>query len=205
MKSIYKIYFIAALMITTLPGCQKLVEGRNDNPNQLTPDVIDAGLFLNGAELSNIAIQLGPLSRMAGYYSGQLVGVEQVDKERYNYNVTNSDFSWDGYQSVITPLREIRNRTTGNPLYQGIAKVLEAHLIGTYASLFGDVPYSQAVSDIAHPVFDDQRAVFDSLQKMLDGAVSDLGNATGSVILQDFIFGGNSTKWLQSTNTRGWD
>ncbi|THU35854.1 SusD/RagB family nutrient-binding outer membrane lipoprotein [Niastella caeni] len=201
MKSIYNIYIMAAIIIATQSGCQKLVAGRNDNPNQLTPDAIDAGLFLNGAELSNIAIQLGPLSRMAGYYSGQLVGVEQVEKERYNYNVTNSDFDWDGYQSVITPLREIRKRTMANPLYQGITKVLEAHLIGTYASLFGDVPFSQAVTDIADPVFDDQLAVFDSLQKMLDEAVTDFNNAAGSVVLQDYIFSGNRTKWLQSAFT----
>jgi hypothetical protein len=37
------------------------VEEIYDNPNQLTPDAVDAGLFLIGAELSNIAIQLGPL------------------------------------------------------------------------------------------------------------------------------------------------
>lgn len=201
MKSRYKINFFVALIIATLSGCQKLVEGINDNPNQLTPNAVDAGLFLNGAELSNIAIQLGPLSRMAAYYSGQLVGVEQIEKERYNYNVTNSDFSWDGYQSVITPLREIRRRTTNNPLYQGISKVLEAQLIGTYASLFGDIPFSEAVSNIEDPKFDDQRAVFDNLQLLLDGAVTDLNNATGSAILQDFIFSGNRTKWLQSAWT----
>lgn len=201
MKSLYKKYFIAAFLVVALSGCQKLVEGVNDNPNQLTPDAINAGLFLNGAELSNIAIQLGPLSRMAGCYSGQLVGVEQIEKERYNYNVTNSDFSWDGYQSVITPLREIRKRTTSNPLYQGITKVLEAQLIGTYASLFGDIPFSEAVSDIEDPKFDDQRAVFDNLQTLLDEAATDLNNATGSAILQDFIFSSNRTKWLQSAWT----
>lgn len=201
MKSLSKKYILAALTVIIFAGCQKLVEGRNENPNQLSLDVIDAGLFLNGAELSDIAIQLGPLSRMAGYYCGQLVGVEQIEKERYNYNVSNSDFSWEGYQSVITPLREIRKRTTNNPFYQGISKVLEAHLIGTYASLFGDIPFSEAVSNIDDPKFDDQKTVFAGLQKLLDEAVTDLGNATGSVVLQDFIFSGNRVKWLQSAWT----
>lgn len=201
MKLLYNKYFLAAFAVTLLSGCQKLVEGRNENPNQLSLDAIDAGLFLNGAELSNIAIQLGPLSRMAGYYSGQLVGVEQIEKERYNYNVSNTDFSWDGYQSVITPLREIRRRTTTNPFYRGITKVLEAHLIGTYASLFGDIPFSEAVTDIDDPKFDDQKKVFDDLQKLLEEAVTDLGNAAGYTILQDFIFSGNRTKWLQSAWT----
>lgn len=197
MKSLYKIYILAAIAVVISAGCQKLVEDRNNNPNQLSLNAIDAGLFLNGAELSNIAIQLGPLSRMAGYYSGQLVGVEQVEKERYNYNVSNTDFSWDGYQSIITPLREIRKRTTSNPFYQGITKAMEAYLIGTYASLFGDIPFTEAVSDIEDPVFDNQRTVFDNLQILLDGAVTDLNNAAGYTILQDFIFSGNRTKWLQ--------
>lgn len=201
MKRTHKIYLITAFIIATQPGCQKMVKGLNDNPNQLTPGAVDAGLFLNGAELSTIAILLGPMSRMAGYYSGQLVGVEQIEKERYLYNVTNSDFSWDGYQSVITPLREIRRRTTNNTLYQGISKVLEAQLIGTYASLFGNIPFSEAVSDIEDPKFDDQRAVFDNLQTLLDEAVTDLNNATASAVLQDFIFSGNRIKWLQSAWT----
>jgi hypothetical protein len=129
------------------------------------------------------------------------VGFEQVEYERYLYNVTSSTFSWAGYQSVLTPMREVRSRTIENPFYQGITKVMEAHVIGTYASLFGDVPYMEALSDVEDPKFDDQIAVFDNLQILLQEAIDNLENATGSVIHTDYIFSGNRLKWLQSAWT----
>ena len=182
-------------------SCEKLVDDLNENPNQLTLNDIDPGLFVNGAELSNIAIQLGPYSRMAGYWSGQLIGFEQVELERFQYNVANNTFDWDGYQSVLTPLREIQERTTDNPLLLGISKVIEAHLVGTYASLFGDIPYSEALGEIENPQFDDQTLVFEQLQILLDEAIANLEVAQGFGVLEDYIFQGNRIKWLESAWT----
>ena len=70
MKSIY-IKYILIFATIILSGCENIVDNLNENPNQLTLDDVDAGLFLNGAELSNINIQLGAFSRIAGYYSSQ--------------------------------------------------------------------------------------------------------------------------------------
>ncbi|QDO94900.1 SusD/RagB family nutrient-binding outer membrane lipoprotein [Formosa sediminum] len=200
MKSTYKILLLIFTALAFI-GCESVVDDLNENPNQLTLDDIDAGLFLNGAELSNIGIQLGSYSRMAGYWSGQLVGYEQTEFERYQYNVTSSTFDWDGYQSVLTPLREIQERTTDNPLLLGISKVVEAHLVGTYASLFGDIPYSEALTDIENPTFDNQTYVFEQLQLLLDEAISELENAEGYGVLEDFIFNGDREKWLESAWT----
>jgi len=200
MKSTHTIFLLIFTAFVFI-GCEKLVDDLNENPNQLTLDDIDAGLFLNGAELSNIGIQLGSYSRMAGYWSGQLVGLEQTEFERYQYSVTSSTFDWDGYQSVLTPLREIQERTTDNPLLLGISKVVEAHLVGTYASLFGDIPYSEALTDNENPVFDKQIAVFEQLQVVLDDAIAALENAEGYGVLEDFIFNGDRQKWLESAWT----
>ncbi|MCK0159111.1 SusD/RagB family nutrient-binding outer membrane lipoprotein [Allomuricauda sp. F6463D] len=200
MKSTY-IKFLLIFTTITFLSCEKLVDDLNENPNQLTLNDIDPGLFLNGAELSNIAIQLGPYSRMAGYWSGQLIGFEQVDLERFQYNVANNTFDWDGYQSVLTPLRNIQERTTDNPLLLGISKVVEAHLVGTYASLFGDIPYSEALGEIENPKFDDQIVIFEQLQLVLDEAIIALEVAQGFGVLEDYIFQGDRIKWLESAWT----
>jgi len=200
MKSTY-IKFLLIFTAFAFLSCEKLVDDLNENPNQLTLNDIDPGLFVNGAELSNIAIQLGPYSRMAGYWSGQLIGFEQVELERFQYNVANNTFDWDGYQSVLTPLREIQERTTDNPLLLGISKVIEAHLVGTYASLFGDIPYSEALGEIENPQFDDQTLVFEQLQILLDEAIANLEVAQGFGVLEDYIFQGNRIKWLESAWT----
>lgn len=198
----YKIIYLTVFMALTLSGCENLVDNLNENPNQFTIGEVEAGNFLNGAELSNSAIQLGPLNRMAGYYSGQLIGYEQVELERYLYNVSNLTFDFDGYQGVVAPARMIRSRVGSNPLYQGITKVLEAQLIGTYASLFGDIPYSEAVSDVKNPKFDDQIEIYNNLQLLLQEAIDNLTAATATdVVLEDYIFSGNRQKWLQSAYT----
>ncbi|PRX56145.1 SusD/RagB family nutrient-binding outer membrane lipoprotein [Flagellimonas meridianipacifica] len=203
MKKVYNKHVLLILIIGFLfVGCEKLVDDINENPNNFTLDELDPGLFLNGAELNSINILLGSTSRMAGYWSGQLIGFDQTELERYNYNVTFTDFDWDGYQEVVTPLREIRSRTPDNKLYQGITGVLEAQIIGNYASMYGDIVYSNALLDIDNPEFDGQAEVFDSLQSLLDDAISNLSNVTPQdVVLEDFLFNGNAMKWLQSAWT----
>jgi starch-binding outer membrane protein, SusD/RagB family len=203
MKTKYtKFLLLPIAFIITLSGCESMVDGINDNPNQFTLESVDAGLFLNGAELSNMDVQLGYLVLMAGYYSGQLVGIEQTELNRYNYSVTSSTFNWDGYQGVITPVREIQKRKPDNRLYQGITKVLEANLIGTYASLFGDIPYSEAVTEIEDPAFDNQNEIFNTLQSVLSEAINYLENAGAEdVVLEDYIFDGNATKWIETAYT----
>ncbi|PKO99802.1 MAG: hypothetical protein CVU13_04550 [Bacteroidetes bacterium HGW-Bacteroidetes-8] len=196
---IFKYIVVIAVLLFT--SCEKLVENINDNPNQLTLDNVKPSLFLNGAELSNIDIQLGYLNRMAGFYTGQLIGLEQIEKSRYEYSITNATFDWNGYQTVISPIKEIRKRTTDNPFYQAITKVIEANLIGTYASLFGDVPHTEAVTDIENPKFDDQLEIFKNLQTMLSEAIEDLNKATGFVVEKDYVFAGNRVKWLESAYT----
>lgn len=199
---IQTIYISILCLSLGVSSCESLVEGINDNPNQLTLEEIEAGLFMNGAELGNISIQLGAYSRMAGYYSGQLIGYEQIERFRYQYEVVNTDFDWDGYQSVVNPARLIRSRTEGNNLYQGMTKVLEAHLIGTYTALFGDIPYSEAVSDVVDPVFDKQADILAQLQLLLDSAIEDLRGAEDSdVVAEDYLYNGDSEKWLQAAWT----
>ncbi len=202
MKTKYLKYILVLAFVASLYSCQKMVDDINDNPNQLTVNAIDAGLFLKGAEIENMLIQLGQLGRTANFYSGQLIGYEQVEQERYNYIFTDRTFDWPGYQSVLTPLREIRERKFDNPLYEGIAKIIEAHLVGTYASLFGDIPYSEALTSVENPVFDNQLDVFASLQTLLSDAIADLEIVSSSdVVSGDYIFNGNKTKWLQSAYT----
>jgi len=202
MKTRYFKYILAILLFSSVTSCQKWVAGINDNPNDLTVDAIDPGLFLKGAEINDMLIQLGELDRTASYWSGQMIGYEQSEQERYYYQFSGSSFDWTGYQSVVAPLRVIRQKKGDNPLNQGISKVVEAHLIGTYAALFGDIPYSEAISSNPNPKFDKQKEVFKELQSLLKSAIADLNNVTiADVVDGDYIFNGNSTKWLETAYT----
>ncbi len=200
MKNTFK--WIVFAFCFVLVSCEDLVDGINDNPNAITADDIEPQLFLTGAQLANISFQLGHLSRISAMYSGQLFGFASVYGDVYRYNISTAEASssWDKvYVGVVTNTRHIINNAPNDNLLKGICKVLEAHAIGSAASVFGDVPYSEINnSDIADPVFDPQISVFNALQSLLDDAILDLGAANSRPLVEDIHFNGNAIKWREA-------
>ena len=89
----------------------------------------------------------------------------------------------------------------GDRVWLGIAKIWEAYAIGTAADLWGDVPYSNALTS-GQPSLDGQAAVYASLQTLLDGAIADLASGVGTGPAEvDLIFGGSPSKWIATANT----
>lgn len=190
----------------TLMSCESLVEGINDNPNNITPDDVVAELYLTGAMLANSVAQGGHLNRIAGLYSGHLIGYTSLYANIYGYSISTAESggTWSRYYvGVIPNVRRIREQAPNDKLLVGIAKVLEAHAIGTAASLFGDIPYSE-VNDpnIANPKFDAQSDVFTAAIALLNEAITDL-NTPGitRALSQDIYYGGDAAKWSAAAST----
>lgn len=188
-----------------LASCQNLVDGINDNPNDILITDIDAELFLTGAMLANSVAQGGHLARIGAMYSGQLIGLSSLYSNIYGFSLSTAESigTWSRfYVGAIPNLRHIRTIAPGDNLMVGITKVVEAHAIGTAASLFGDVPYSEinnpAISD---PVFDDQVAVFNAAIALLDDAITDLSGASSRKLDADIYFGGDASRWREAANT----
>ena len=190
----------------SLASCEGLVDGINDNPNDLTPNDIAPEFFLTGAMLANSVAQGGHMNRISGMWSGQLEGFASLYSNIYGYSISTAESigTWSRvYIGVITNVRYIRERAPDNDLLVGISKVLEAHAIGTLASLCGDIPYSEIRNDnIADPKFDSQTAVFADLIALLESAATNLSNASSnSNLTQDIYFEGDADKWLAVANT----
>lgn len=192
-------------MLIFMASCTGLVDGINDNPNDLAIEDVDAALFLTGAQLANIAAQGGHLNRIAGMYSGQLVGITSLYSNIYGYafSTAESVSTWSRiYIGVTTNTRHIIREAPDDKLLTGMAKVLEAHAIGTGASLFGDIPYLEINNtDIADPKFDDQMSVFGAVQSLLDGAIEDLSPSASRPLAVDIHFGGNADAWREVAYT----
>ena len=56
-------------------------------------------------------------------------------------------------------------------VYGGIGRVLEAMTVGIATDVWGDIPYSQAVSNTISPTLDPQEQVYAAIQAKLDTAV----------------------------------
>ena len=204
MKIILKYLFV--IVCLAMVSCEGLVDDINENPNDLTPEDVDPQFFLTGAMLANTGAQSGHLNRIAGLWSGQLEGFTSLYSNIYGYSISTAESigAWRlVYSGTITNARILRNRADGNNLLIGISKVIEAHAIGTMASLCGDVPYSEINNEeIPDPRFDNQSSVFTSTISLLDEAIADLSAATSdSGLSQDIYFEGDAGKWMAAANT----
>lgn len=201
-----KIYIYAmTIAVLLLASCQSLVEGVNDDPNGITIEDVDAQLFLTGAQLANSQAQIGHANRIVAMWSGQLIGFASVYGNAYGYNISTAEANttWSRfYIGVIPQVRHIVANKPNDALLKGIAKVIEAHSIGTAASLCGDVPYTEVnIEEIPDPAFDGQVSVINAAISLLDEAIADLNGASSRSLSQDIYFGGNVTKWLESAYT----
>ncbi|MEL6255243.1 MAG: SusD/RagB family nutrient-binding outer membrane lipoprotein, partial [Bacteroidota bacterium] len=203
MNKYIKVFIL--LFALSLASCQDLVDGINDNPNDILITDIDAELFLTGALLANSVAQGGHLTRISSMYSGQLVGLSSLYSNIYGFALSTAESvsTWSRiYVGTIPNLRHIRDVAPNDRLIVGIAKIVEAHAIGMAASLFGDVPYSEINNpEVSDPVFDDQVSVFNAAIALIEDGINDLSAANSRRLSADIYFEGDANRWIEAAYT----
>lgn len=201
------------LIVFLLFSCDSSFEDLNYNHNSITTDeVIPPSLLIKGTMLADIAINQSHLQRIAGMWTGQYRGEISLYLGIYNYDISSqeSTSAWSYlYNGMLKQFSEINKyyaingMDTEGQLITGICKVLEAHAVGTATSIWGDIPYSEAVNPaISDPVFDKQSDVYSALQIKLDEAIVLLSDpTTKSTLAEDIFFAGNKDKWLKTAYT----
>ena len=193
-----------SLSLIFITSCEDILEGINDNPNDIIVSDVEERLFLTGIQLANVQLNCGHLNRIGGMYSGQLIGYSSLYSNIYGFSLStaesNSEWGYI-YVNIMSNTRHIINNSN-NQLLVGIAKVIEAHAVGTGASLFGDIPYSEAGNlEISDPIFDSQLDVYRDVITLLDNAISDLNSVGTGSISEDIYFGGEKAKWIAAAYT----
>src|SRR4029077_1336150 len=84
--------------------------------------------------------------------------------------------------------------------FVGIAEVWKAFTVGSAADLWGSIPYSQ-IRTSATPALDSQLVVYDTVQAILDRAITTLTTSGSNGIPQDLVFGGDAAKWIATAHT----
>ncbi|MBN09679.1 MAG: hypothetical protein CMC79_04840 [Flavobacteriaceae bacterium] len=201
-KIIYNL--ILSLSLLFIISCEDIVEGINDNPNDIIVTDVEERLFLTGAQLANVQINCGHLNRIGGMYSGQLIGYTSLYSNIYGFSLSTAESNDEWFQiyvGVLSNTRHIANNSS-NQLLIGISKIIEGHALGTGASLFGDIPFSEAGNpEISDPVFDSQIDVYAGAISLLDEGISILNSASSGSIAEDIYFGGDKSKWVQAAYT----
>jgi len=199
----------AVLIGASAGGCKDFLNEEDvaqdpNNPTKATRDqlLISAQTALFGLEESGVAQTACMWMQQCAGTGGRFVEQRGTNYQRLTSDY-NNDFSQLYIGAGLVDLRKIQANAdaAGDKVYVGVAKVLEAFLIGFGADAWGNIPYSEAAGDNASPKFDNQLEVYAALQTLLSSAITDLDGAGNGPGAFDLVYGGDKAKWKAAAYT----
>jgi len=189
-------------------GCDDFLTGPGltENPNApLTPT---SRQLLAASQAAHFNLQEGQLARLSSIYMQHVTG---TNNQQLNwgtqYAVTEQDITARFNQFYngggLVDHRKVQElaRQEGDAKLEGVARIMEALLMGTATSIWGDIPYREAATGIATPKLDPQEQVYQDLQKALDDGIALLGGAGVGPTTFDHVYGGNVERWRRAAYT----
>lgn len=194
----------------TTGACNNFLTGGelSTDPNRPTTSAPQARF--EATQPSLWALLSSDLARVTSVWTQQLEGIN------FQYTSVNiyvhDESTTGGFEAGLytggglVDLREIESeaRTSGDSTLLGQAQVMEAFMIGTGADLFGDLVYSQALTNTPNPTLDGQMDVYAAVQSLLSDAITNLA-ATGPTNFgagsSDLVYGGDAGQWTLLAHT----
>lgn len=210
MNRYMKIALGAILPVALLGGCSDWLTGNKLTNNPNFPTSASRDQLFTGVLVGQQIIQTGDLARLFSMWTQQMAGVDRQYILYGTYSYDEDAFSPDWTQ-IYTGGGLIDERAmqqnalqAGDSLYAGIGMVWEALTVGTAADIWGDIPYSEAVSNVLKPKLDPQQDVYAAIQAKLDTAITYMHCTAETCVgpgAVDLIYGGNDTAWIELAHT----
>ena len=203
-----KLLFAAAAALA-ITSCTSDLSDLNQNGK--APESVPSGALFANAVMGYYdfdAVQNVNLNNLR-LWSQHWTQTTYVDESNFNLNerdVNGSTFV-RMYVTVIRDCEEARTAVMNGPestasKAASIAaiEVMEVMAYQYLVDLFGDVPYSEALSETNVPKYDAGSAIYADLLDRLDAATADLSgsNTFGS---SDIIYGGDAAAWKKAANS----
>ena len=212
MKKIVQIIFAITSMVLVFVSCAKDITELNVNKNAAT-DIDMAYLVSTGtlriageyentrANMLYAATMIQHTASTAGYFSG----------DKYFYNAQYSGAYMERhFTDVIRLFSQAIEKTKGDANLANInstAVILRAFDLHRMTDLYGDIPYTQAGYGLVEgdknwfPKYESQKDVYASLVKDIKAARDKMSSSAKSMGNQDFLYGGDITKWKKFANS----
>jgi hypothetical protein len=205
MKNIFFKIVIPCLISLTIFSCTSYLDDQNVDPDGLVDS--DAKNLFQGVLLADQFFQTSANARSV------MIWLNQANGENRQYTILNNwnnsvasefDDNWNfAYVNCITQAKIAQAKADQevNPNLKGAMQVIEAHCMGTVASLWGDAPYSEL--DISGknltPKYDTQASIYAQMQTLLDDAITNLSASVGGEIPsdKDIYYTGDNAKWIK--------
>lgn len=198
---------IMMTMLFFMGSCNFINEDINIDPNN--PTDVPLNLLLPGVQVAYAYTLGGDFGRYTTIWMQQHAGVERQHTGYEVYQVKENDINnaWNIiYSSVLSDSKIIIDKAgVDSPHYVGVAKVIQAMVLGNLVDLFSDVPWSEALEGAENlsPKYDNGADLYNTIQTLLDEGITAL-SASESVLSpgsNDLVFAGDLTKWVAAANT----
>ncbi|WP_299009003.1 SusD/RagB family nutrient-binding outer membrane lipoprotein [uncultured Tenacibaculum sp.] len=134
---------------------------------------------------------------------------EYTEEQRYNVNVTHFNASWrvfyaDVLKELYSAKELVENELISDDIKTNKKNILDVMIAQTFITLtdsYGDVPYTEAISDISLPAYDKQEIIYKGILEMLKNASDTYVSSANSFSSGDVIYGGNIENWKKLTNS----
>src|SRR5688572_26034784 len=142
---------VAVVLSLVLAGCDDFIQGPGltENPNNPVAGTAQQQLIAVQARMATLLE--GQLARTAGIYTQQIIGANNQQLTVTGYAYGESDYSgfFSGFYvgGGLVAIRNVQALATeaDDDLMFGIAKIWEGLAVGTATSIWGDIPYSEAI------------------------------------------------------------
>lgn len=215
LKHISKYVLAATLLTASTTGCNSFLDV-NKSPN--SPERVPASTMLPTAVYAMAFSNNNEINRFCEIMTHHLAGMANSPAAYENYNVSGFDNQWDGelYQGALTISERLieESQRVNSPAYAGIAKIIKAYCFAMITDLWGDVPYSQALSGmkgIIQPRVDKQEDIYkgnasQNIQSLFDLIREGIKNLDEKSDLlpsaaDDPVYRGNLANWKRAGNT----
>jgi hypothetical protein len=199
-----QLFSLALALLILAASCE--LEETNINPNSPTEVPERVLLPFNQERLARL---MGSTPQvMAGIFMQYYEGFDNHPSQVEIYQVNEAlyvDWDWnDYYDGPMINLKKMLDvaEQEGSYYYQGIGRIMMALCLGNITSMWGDVPWTEALqgSEVRSPKYDTQESIYEAIQQLLDSAITDLqkeyeGLKPGG---DDIIFGGDADKWIKT-------
>lgn len=178
-------------------ACDDFIQGPGLTENPNNPTVGTAQQQLVAVHQRMTTLLEGQLARTASIYTQQTIGTfnQQLTNTRYQYSETDFNNFFSGFYAGggLLAMRNVQalSAASGDKLLEGIGKVWEGLAMGTATSIWGDIPYSEALNPaFVTPRLDPQKDIYTAVQKVLDEGIAALQAAatTGNCESADLIY-----------------
>jgi hypothetical protein len=197
------VVFIAACSDNFLTGGEL-----STDPNRPT-QATSQQLFV-GVQAATWALLASDPPRVTGLWAQQFAGGNIQYQAAYDYDV--SEQTTNGFHQALylggglVDIRKLEGQALAahDSVFLGQAQVMEALVMGTGASMFGDLTYSHALKNELNAPLDKQLDIYDSVQVVLDAAISNLaktGPTNFGAADADLSYGGDPKEWTKLAHT----